>query len=299
MVNRALLLNPIKLARRFASVVRSVILTRHVNRSWQGRASEAATHNLPAPVLISLTSHPPRFSTLHLTIKSLLAQSVKADEILLWIADEDIALLPCSVLELQPAGLRIRSCPNLRSYKKIIPLLRERPNCYILIADDDVYYYSNWLKDLLKEYRPGRSEVLCHRAHGIRVNDNGLPLPYREWKSELRTKSCSRLVFPTGVGGVLYPPRSFHADVTREDLFSTLCPTTDDIWLFWMASLKGAVFRRVDGPANFPSWTGSQTFTLHQFNAGRGGGNDVQMSQMLCHYGFPAAVRRATLTEFS
>ena len=43
---------------------------------------------------MSLTSYPPRFGTLHLTLACLLDQSVKPDHLILWIAREDIKELP-------------------------------------------------------------------------------------------------------------------------------------------------------------------------------------------------------------
>ena len=40
-------------------------------------------------IFVSLTSHPPRFCTLHLTLKSLLIQSVRPKELILWIGNEE------------------------------------------------------------------------------------------------------------------------------------------------------------------------------------------------------------------
>ena len=40
----------------------------------------------------------------------------------------------------------------------------------------------------------------------------------------------------TGVGGVLYPPRSLKAEMIDEDLFRRLSPFADDIW-FWAAAV--------------------------------------------------------------
>ena len=46
-------------------------------------------HQLPAPLIVSLTSYPVRFKTLPKTLKCLLNQSIIPDKIILWIAYED------------------------------------------------------------------------------------------------------------------------------------------------------------------------------------------------------------------
>ena len=40
-------------------------------------------------VIISLTSYPARIDTVHLTIRSILRQTVQADKILLWLSIEE------------------------------------------------------------------------------------------------------------------------------------------------------------------------------------------------------------------
>ena len=93
---------------------------------------------------------------------------------------------------------------------------------------------------------------------------------------------------PTGIGGVLYPPGIFAADVTRQDLFTRYCPQADDIWLFWMASLTGARFRRIGLPRTFITWFSSQQVGLLQSNVLNTDGNDRQIDAMIGAYGFPA-----------
>jgi hypothetical protein len=45
--------------------------------------------------------------------------------------------------------------------------------------------------------------------------------------------------FPTGVGGILYPPKCFHKDIADKELFLKLAPNADDIWFWAMACLIG------------------------------------------------------------
>src|SRR6478736_6608940 len=84
-------------------------------------------HGLPGELVVSLTSYPIRFRTLHKTIRSLLGQDIRADRVILWLADGDEQYLPDDVRELQQLGLEIRNCADFRSYKKIIPALEAFP----------------------------------------------------------------------------------------------------------------------------------------------------------------------------
>jgi hypothetical protein len=103
-------------------------------------------HGLPGPLIISLTSYPARFSSLHLVLRALLSQSVAADRVILWLDPGDEDLLPRAA---RLPGLEIRTCPNWRSYKKIVPTLLEAPEAYIVTADDDIYYRPDWLAGLV------------------------------------------------------------------------------------------------------------------------------------------------------
>jgi hypothetical protein len=212
-------------------------------------------------------------------------QSVRADRIVLWISKGETALLPPNVLALRGAGLEIRECADLGSFKKIVPALRAWPRAFIVTADDDVYYPRHWLRDLLRAYDPRFTRIPCHRAHRVALSADGSPRSYRKWKPA-RPGETSPLVFPTGVGGVLYPPGSLHDDATREDLFGALCPTSDDAWVFWMAQLNGWRFKRVSG-MSFVCWPGSQVVALQNRNVA--GENDRQIVKLSNQYGFPAS----------
>lgn len=245
-------------------------------------------HGLDKPLVVSLTSYPPRYGTLVPTLKSLLMQSVKPDHIELWVADTDFASLPADALALQRVGLTIRTCADIRSFKKIIPALAAHPEAIIVTADDDAYYWRTWLETLVAAYRGDANEVLCHRAHEI-VFDGDRPASYRTWRFETARTDASRTVFPTGLGGILYPPGIFASDVSRQGLFETYCPTADDVWLFWMAALRGAHFRKVGPVRRFVLWPSGQAVSLYSHNAGEDDANDRQIAAMIEAYGFPAA----------
>lgn len=253
---------------------------------WR-RLRRAQHHDLPGRLVVSLTSHPARFATLHLSLRCLLDQTVRPDAVILWVDEAAMAQMPRHVLSLRSAGLSIETRPDIGSYGKIIPALESDPAAFIVTADDDAYYPADWLSRLVASVRPGVPEVICHRAHRVELGSDRLPLPYNRWDVDLRKPEASRRVFPTGVGGVLFPPGILHPDVVNGDLYARLCPTADDLWLYWMALRQGAIFRKIGRHRHVPLWPRSQRVSLHQINVAEGG-NDRQMARLIERFGFPA-----------
>jgi hypothetical protein len=243
------------------------------------RALTPRPHGLPAPLVVSLTSYPARFGSLHLVLQSLLMQTVRPDRVILWLAAGDETQLTPEITALD---VEIRICPNWRSYKKIVPTLLEAPGSYIATADDDVYYRADWLEALVAHARQG---VVCHRAHRVTLRD-GQPRSYDDWQRNISTPQTGPLIFPTGVGGVLYAPGVFHPDVTDAGLFQALAPLADDVWLYWMHRLQGSAPAKVGGRFRITEWPGSQAQNLRSGNLA-GDGNDRAVQAMLGHYGWP------------
>lgn len=254
---------------------------------WRSGALKRALQKPAATpaVIVSLTSYPPRFESLHLTLQSLLLQSVPGHKVMLWIAHGDMDKLPPQVRKLEQYGLDIRACDDLKSYKKLIPLLAQDCDVPVVTADDDVYYWPNWLRELVDARQAGRAEVLCHRMHRMKLDGSGLPLPYNEWQHDARVHDPDVLHFPTGIGGVLYVPGIFAGQVLDIDTFTELCPRGDDIWFYWMARTNGARFRRVESKGYLHCWKGSQDAALWKNNMLEEF-NDVQIRAMIGRFGF-------------
>jgi hypothetical protein len=254
-------------------------------RAWAEGRLGGRPHGLPFSLVVSLTSYPPRFPTLHLTLGALLAQTVRADATILWLGPGDAARLPPEVLALRSHGLEIRDTPDLRSFKKVVPALLAFPEAAIATADDDLPYPGDWLEGLVEAARGDAGAVPCHRAHRIALAD-GRPAPYANWTWNLREPERGPLVFPTGVMGVLYPPGSLHEEATRDDLFREFCPTADDVWLWWMHRMAGRTASKIGGRARILDWPGSQDTALRTLNLA-GSGNDRAVAAMVARYGLP------------
>jgi hypothetical protein len=240
-------------------------------------------------VVISLTSYAGRFATLHWTLKCLLTQSVAAP-VVLWVGHEDRAKIPPAVEALRTEGLDIRTTEDIRSYTKIIPALLAFPRMAIVTADDDVFYPRHWLKRLLTSWGGDREVVVVHRAHEMKILADGNLGPYHTWRPEVAAAHEPALLFPTGVAGALYPPGVLHEVATRSDLFLKLCPSADDIWLYWMARLRGARVRLSGFRFRLVNWPGSQAQALSDSNIGLSQ-NDVQITNMLRQWPISFEVR--------
>ncbi|WBU52510.1 glycosyltransferase [Paracoccus sp. SCSIO 75233] len=245
-----------------------------------GRDFEPAAHGLDAPLIVSLTSYAARFPAVVMVLESLSRQTVRPDRIILWLDEEDRDALPDRIGQM---GVEVKFCPNWKSYKKIVPTLLEAPDSYIVTADDDVYYGPDWLAALVGRASAG---VVCHRAHEVVLDNTGQPQSYQAWRRNMDAPAAGKLVFPTGVGGVLYAPGVFHPDVTDAAKFQRLAPSADDVWLYWMHRMAGSLPEKIGGKFRIVEWPGSQARNLRSGNL-TGDGNDRAVAAMLREYGWP------------
>ena len=199
------------------------------------------------PLIISLTTIPERIDKVHLCIETLLEQTLKPDNIILWIADNISKVqIPDSLERLKRRGLEIKFCEDIRSYKKYFYTLIENPKSIIVTADDDLLYQKDWLERLYVAYEKEPQYIHCHRAHLMEKDVEGKLKSYYDWTwcSPGVTGPSLRL-FPTGCAGVLYPPGSLHKEVLNKDVFMRISPHADDVWLKAMSLLNGVQCKKV------------------------------------------------------
>ena len=257
-----------------------------VLRPYKIAEAKQRKHALPQKLIVSLTSWHKRFSTLQYTLQCLLKQTVKADRIILWLAESERHLVPESVLAFAAKGIEIKYCEDIRSYKKIVPTLLEEPNAFIVTADDDLAYEPEWLERLIAGWNGDYKTVVAHRAHKIRLNQDNTPAPYKNWEWNYSDSSdLSNFIFPTSGFGVLYPPQCFYRDMLDKSIFETLSPGADDVWLFWMCRLNGAKFNVVPDRMISREWQGTSENGLWQTNLLKGE-NDKYIKNMIARYGF-------------
>jgi len=239
-------------------------------------------------LIVTLTSHPPRIPTIHITINTLLNQTVKPDLIILWLAQSQFPHmekdLPRKLLRLKRYGLTINWCENMKSYTKLIPTLKLFPEDILVTADDDVYYNPYWLEKLYDSYISNKTSIHCHRMHRIKLDETKKPLSYLQWEFCSNLTNESFFNFLTGFGGVLYPPHSLHPDVLKHELFQSLAPHADDIWFWAMAVLNRTKIKVVENGYNNPI-TISETQDIGLWRTiNIKGANDYQLKNVLDYF---------------
>ncbi len=250
------------------------------------RTSGIESSRRDVPVIVSLTTIPERMHKVYLTVESLFLQSTKPDDTILWVSDrlteKDI---PRTLDRQRSRGLRIEFRRDIGPLTKIFYALREYGTSIIVTADDDHLYMKNWLKQLYDAYVENPEYIHCHRAYQMKKTGNGELAKYDDWELiERGARGPSLSLFPTGVGGVLYPPGSLHEEIRREDLLTELCPTADDIWLKAMSLLKGTPCKRVgDYTGRAVQMKGLEHKALKLDNI-MDGKNDQQIDAVFSHF---------------
>ena len=193
-------------------------------------------------IIVSLTSFPGAIGFAPGAIRSILEGSVLPDKIVLYVTLSQFGEngLPEELrkLEKETEIFEIRDYPrDIRSYRKLIPALKDFPESNIVTIDDDCHYGKRMLEELVKWHERYPRHIIAHRAKRI-ISDR----PYKKWVKYrwyhfLGGKKYERFdTIQTGVGGVLYPPGSLKTDMLDPEQFTRLAPTADDIW-FWGAAV--------------------------------------------------------------
>lgn len=190
-------------------------------------------------VIVSLTSYGRRVShnIVYYTVVSMLNQTIKPSRIILWLDDSwNDNNIPKKIESLKKYGLEIRYYADIRSYKKLIPTLKENPDSIIVTVDDDIIYSKYLIETLLRGYESDNN--IQGTVASIPHDNNKNILPYKKWKP-VSGKVDDENIVPIGVGGILYPPYSLSAEVLNEEKFKQLAPLADDLWFWVMAKRNG------------------------------------------------------------
>lgn len=204
-------------------------------------------------VIISLTSYPARIGTVHLTITTLLNQTVKPRKVILWLAKDQFpneeCNLPKKLLELRKNGLTIKFCDDLRPHKKYYYTMKENPDSYVITVDDDIFYPENLVEALMTTSEQYPDTVVCTWGHEFVPDENGDVFSADKWEHSEDGRYPSYFLIPTGVGGVLYPPHCISDEVFNKEAIIKLCLNADDLWLKAMGLLNNKKAVRVNKPA--------------------------------------------------
>ena len=211
-----------------------------------GSSGITTKHYVDHNIIVSLTTYGLRLHEVALTIESLMQQTMKANRIVLWLADDlENYRMPQALVMQQNRGLEIKFCRDIRSYKKLIPQIKESPNDAIITVDDDILYDYDVLEHLINSYLQQPDFIHSCRVRKMQLDENDLLKPYNKWELKSFEEGVDRLCFLTSGGGTLFPPNCFDDEVFNEDVFMDICPEADDVWFTAMALKKGTYIKKV------------------------------------------------------
>lgn len=217
------------------------------------------------PIVVSLTTIASRLDKVHITLRSVMNQSVKPKKIILWINENDLNKIPTTLQKLTGDLLEIRTTPHTSSHKKLIPSLIAFPDDTIVTCDDDLIYEKDWLKKLYNTHLKYPTDIIGHKARCIRVDENNEALDYKKWEYTLQNDFKRNLMI--GEGGILYPPKALHPMITDYELALKLAPKNDDLWFKAMALKNNTNVRLAEEICNsFIPIAGTQKISLKKFN---------------------------------
>jgi len=242
------------------------------------------------PVIVNLTSIGKRLKTVPLCVRTLLSQSCRPDNVILWLSEYDVNgmkaismnSLPRELLQLKKKGLEIRFCEDIGSHGKLIHALKEFPEAILVTADDDIVYPKDWLEKLYKSYLKEPDIIHCYRARLISFKENGDIDDYLHWPRDIDGMERDARITPIGVDGILYPPGSLDREVFNEAVFKEVCPKQDDVWFKAMTLLNDTYCKKVcSDHRSFPTIPGSQIVSLFEHNIDQ---NDIQIRETFDRY---------------
>lgn len=190
--------------------------------------------------IVSLTTFSTRIDRVYLPIESIMQGTLTPNRIILWLSEEEYkdAQLPQTLKLQQKRGLEVKFCKDYLSYNKLIHTLAQYPDATIITIDDDVLYEYDIVERLVNAHKQNPRSICACRMHRVVLNKEKTPVSYMDWDLCISDSRKTPLNFPTGVGGVLYPPHCFSNEVLNSKSFMELCPKADDIWFYAMALLN-------------------------------------------------------------
>lgn len=142
--------------------------------------------------------------------------------------------LPAKIKELQARGLTFKfNEENLKCHNKYFYAFKDYPEKTVITIDDDLQYNHHTISGLIKKNKEYPKCIIYNRGNRILKNE-----PYNNWPFVENLTCPQHDVFPTGVGGVLYPPHCCNRFVTDMEVIKKTCLRADDLWLNFMSRLN-------------------------------------------------------------
>ena len=254
----------------------------------QGRKTNSINNSaiVEGRVIVSLTSYPDRISRVWLVIETIFRQTIRPDKIVLWLSKDQfptLEVLPFRLLNQRSRGLEIIIVDdNLGSHKKYYYALQSYANDLLLTIDDDIFYRSTMIEDLLKYSLRFPRAIICQ--YGLRMEwKKGNLQSYNLWRKIKNESSSNKDIFFGSGGGTLFPSLSLFPDVLNKDIFVNLAPKADDVWLNAMCRLNNTKIIKTDYSSNLLPVINLMNSTLSSENINLYK-NDIQIRNVQNYY---------------
>lgn len=238
-------------------------------------------------IIVSFTSFPKRINSIAPMLNSIINQTLKADKIILWLAQSEFSekekSLPEYLLNFVKEGkLTIEWCNDLKSHKKYFYALKKYVNDIIILVDDDLIYDKTLIQSLINSYLQFPNAISAKRTHlmlqNIKENDF---VKYNYWPFEVNAwiGKPSMQLFATTGAGTLIPPKLLNLSFFDEQVIKDICLYSDDIWLKAIEVVSDVPIVQTeyfDGLKYAPE---TQKVSLYKYNLEKGQ-NDVQLEQV-------------------
>lgn len=201
--------------------------------------------------VVSLTTYPARVGNVWRVIEMAANQRGIKDKyaICLYLIESEFEGidLPAKIKELQARGLTVKfNKENLKCHNKYFYAFKDYPEKTIITIDDDLQYNHHTISKLVMFNKKYSGCISFNRGNLIDKDK-----PYNCWPFiQNMTTPCFN-TFPTGVGGVLYPPNSCGSIVTNINVINQTCLRADDLWLNFNSRLKGTKVVQTDLKSTF------------------------------------------------
>ena len=242
--------------------------------------------------VFSLTSYGVRVEdTLPYALYSIINQKLPPKKIVVYLDWDNWSneKLPILLQHLKRVGVDFRYCKDIKSYKKLIPALKDFPNNPIITLDDDFYYNPNYHTWMREAYDASDKHTVLGQWGCIPQRQDGRFLPYSQWKDCKYGDEKSEISFFGCC--CCYPPHIFDDEIINEAIFMKLCPTADDIW-FWAMEERLGIKRAYIQPWGYgyntpvnriEEYDWNQQGTLMYQNVVQGK-NDMQLKSVVDYY---------------
>ena len=245
---------------------------------------------LNVPVIVSLATIPSRLNIVHLTIRSILNQSVCPEKIVLWLHEDLKNEIPKKLSKLEGELFEIKFSKLTSSHRKLVNTIKIYPQKVIVTCDDDMIYRKSWLENIYNSHKKNAAMIIANQVRCITYKYDKI-LAYTKWHPTNGLCKNKAAILPIGAGGTLYPPNSLFKDVTNAELFLKLTPSTDDLWFKAMSLKQKTISILSEHPTKepIPIW-GSQNISLKKGNI-KEDKNRIQWQKVADYYNLHELVK--------